>query len=288
MGRHRRTAPEALPAGNPARHRGGQRVAAPVRTGLLGVSAAVAVGAAAVTSGLLPGQGGEYTVGSETPGSRVRTGDLPEQQPRDTPATRPTGRSSAPADRGSGRSEAPGGPSSRPGTPAAPSGKTPERPSSSAPAEDSPATPSGTAGEEKGKPASAGPERPAGEEAAEAEVLKLVNHERARAGCRPVKPDRRLGGLADDFSEDMADRDFFDHTDPDGATPWDRAKGQGIGALLGGENIARGQRDAAAVMDAWMDSPGHRANILNCGYRTLGVGTHYGDGGPWWTQDFGY
>lgn len=57
---------------------------------------------------------------------------------------------------------------------------------------------------------------------------------------------------------------------------------------LGGENIARGQADAQAVMDAWMNSDGHRANILNCDYKTLGVGVHFGSGGPWWTQDFGF
>lgn len=85
----------------------------------------------------------------------------------------------------------------------------------------------------------------------------------------------------------MAARGFFDHTDPDGATPWDRAAKAGI-AGLGGENIARGQADAAAVMEAWMNSPGHRANILNCDFKTLGVGVHLGSGGPWWTQDFGY
>jgi uncharacterized protein YkwD len=85
----------------------------------------------------------------------------------------------------------------------------------------------------------------------------------------------------------MAARGFFDHTDPDGATPWDRAEKAGI-SDLGGENIARGQADAAAVMEAWMNSPGHRANILNCDFKTLGVGVHFGSGGPWWTQDFGY
>lgn len=57
---------------------------------------------------------------------------------------------------------------------------------------------------------------------------------------------------------------------------------------LGGENIARGQADAAAVMNSWMNSDGHRANILNCAYKTLGVGVHLGDGGPWWTQDFSF
>ncbi|GAA1371200.1 hypothetical protein GCM10009612_62030 [Streptomyces beijiangensis] len=96
-----------------------------------------------------------------------------------------------------------------------------------------------------------------------------------------------LASLATSFSEDMAARNFFDHTDPDGKSPWDRADAAGVSGL-GGENIARGQADAAAVMDAWMNSPGHRANILNCDYKTLGVGVHFGSGGPWWTQDFGF
>lgn len=125
------------------------------------------------------------------------------------------------------------------------------------------------------------------EEAAAADVVSMVNRERARTGCRPVKRDAVLGLLATALSEDMAVRGFFDHTDPDGRAPWDRwaeAGAQGFG----GENIARGPVDAKAVMDAWMESPGHRANILNCEYRIVGVGVYFGQGGPWWTQDFGY
>ncbi|HBF81306.1 MAG TPA: SCP-like extracellular, partial [Streptomyces sp.] len=122
---------------------------------------------------------------------------------------------------------------------------------------------------------------------AQAAVLSLVNQERAKVGCSPVTAAASLTTLAQDFSEDMAARDFFGHTDPDGATPWDRADAAGVSGL-GGENIARGQADAQAVMDAWMASDGHRANILNCDYTTLGVGVHFGPGGPWWTQDFGF
>ncbi|WP_328707348.1 CAP domain-containing protein [Streptomyces mexicanus] len=118
-------------------------------------------------------------------------------------------------------------------------------------------------------------------------MLVLVNQERAKAGCTPVAASGALTSLAEDFSRAMADQGFFDHTDPSGASPWDRAARAGI-TDLGGENIARGQADPAAVMDAWMHSPGHRANILNCDFTTLGVGVHYGPGGPWWTQDFGY
>ncbi|MCC9739199.1 CAP domain-containing protein [Streptomyces sp. MNU89] len=118
-------------------------------------------------------------------------------------------------------------------------------------------------------------------------MLVLVNRERREAGCSPVTADPVLADLARAFSRDMAERDFFAHTDPDGTTPWDRAGRLGIEGL-GGENIARGQTTAEAVMEAWLDTPRHRANILNCDYRTLGVGAHFGDGGPWWTQDFGY
>ncbi|MGW6835776.1 CAP domain-containing protein [Streptomyces sp. NPDC054949] len=126
-----------------------------------------------------------------------------------------------------------------------------------------------------------------GHSAEEAAVLTLVNQERAQAGCGPVRANPPLATLAGAFSKDMAVRGFFDHTDPDGNTPWKRADNAGISGL-GGENIARGQGDADAVMKAWMNSPGHKANILNCEFRTLGVGAYFADGGPWWTQDFGF
>ncbi|GHA38089.1 CAP domain-containing protein [Streptomyces canarius] len=125
------------------------------------------------------------------------------------------------------------------------------------------------------------------EAAAEAQVLKLVNDERAKAGRSPLAANSSLTQLAEAFSDDMAARGYFDHTDPDGRTPWNRAAAAGITGL-GAENTARGQADAAAVMAAWMGSPGDRANILNGDFKTLGVGVHFGPGGPWWTQDFGY
>ncbi|WP_392898579.1 CAP domain-containing protein [Streptomyces sp. LN699] len=126
-----------------------------------------------------------------------------------------------------------------------------------------------------------------GHSAEEAAVLTLVNQARAQAGCSPVRANPPLAALAGAFSKDMAVRGFFDHTDPDGNTPWKRADNAGISGL-GGENIARGQGDADAVMKAWMNSPGHKANILNCEFRTLGVGAYFAAGGPWWTQDFGF
>ncbi|NUU20753.1 MAG: CAP domain-containing protein [Streptomycetaceae bacterium] len=117
-------------------------------------------------------------------------------------------------------------------------------------------------------------------------MLTLVNAERAKAGCGPVAFDAALRDLARAHSNDMADRGYFSHDTPDGKTPWDRAAAAGVD-YLAAENIARGQKTPAAVMDAWMNSPGHRANILNCGLDKLGVGVRMGDEGPWWTQDFG-
>ncbi|GAA0683001.1 hypothetical protein GCM10010193_41000 [Kitasatospora atroaurantiaca] len=119
------------------------------------------------------------------------------------------------------------------------------------------------------------------------QVLDLVNTERARAGCAAVRSNSKLQAAAQGHSDDMAARNFFDHTNPDGEGPQPRIEAQGYRWSTWGENIARGQRDATAVMTSWMNSPGHKANILNCAFTELGVGVHQGTGGPWWTQDFG-
>ncbi len=68
---------------------------------------------------------------------------------------------------------------------------------------------------------------------------------------------------------------------------WSKKPQAGVQGL-GAENIARGQADARAVMEGWMNSEGHRANILNCDYKTIGIGVHEGSGGPWWVQNFGF
>ncbi|MFE6186227.1 CAP domain-containing protein [Streptomyces sp. NPDC056465] len=314
MGRHRRAgaapAAEQRTADAAEGHRSARRrkrTGIPVRAGLLGVSAAVAVGAVAVASGLLPG-GDSYSVSGGGASDQVHAGGAPDLLTQGDSSAEPTGRTSASASaeasRGAGRSAAPStSPSATPGekpakkpsaTASKQATKTPERTkapaaaprksTSSSPAATKPAAP---------KTASATPSReaeaPASPSAtsAQATVLSLVNQERAKVGCSPVTASASLTALAQDFSDDMAARDFFGHTDPDGATPWDRADAAGVEGL-GGENIARGQADAQAVMDAWMDSEGHRANILNCDYKTLGVGVHLGSGGPWWTQDFGF
>lgn len=121
----------------------------------------------------------------------------------------------------------------------------------------------------------------------ESAVLSLVNKERAAAGCGALTTNAKLSAAARAYSDTMARSGVMSHTGPDGSTMTSRVEAAGYGWSRLGENIARGQSDAAAVMKAWMNSPGHKANILNCGFREIGIGFHKGDGGPWWTQDFG-
>lgn len=130
--------------------------------------------------------------------------------------------------------------------------------------------------------------RPGGRETAFArKVLALVNEKRAKAGCGHVRVNHRLGTAARHHSQDMAAKNYFSHTSPDGRSPGDRISAAGYRWRTYGENIARGQQTPARVMAGWMGSAGHRANILNCDFKELGVGVHDVPGGPWWTQAFG-
>lgn len=115
-----------------------------------------------------------------------------------------------------------------------------------------------------------------------AAVVELTNAERAAAGCEPLAVDERLTAAAQLHGEDMLAQDYFDHTSLDGRSPWDRAEAQGY-ENPGAENIAKGQATAEEVVRAWMDSPGHRANILDCDLREIGVG----HAERVWTQLFG-
>ncbi|MFD4154784.1 CAP domain-containing protein, partial [Streptomyces hydrogenans] len=125
-----------------------------------------------------------------------------------------------------------------------------------------------------------------GQASAADQVLALVNTERAKAGCGALTANATLARAAQGHSDDMAARDFFDHTNPDGDGPGERVTAAGYPWSTYGENIAMGQTTPEQVMEAWMNSPGHRANILNCDFKELGVGVHT-DGGPYWTQVFG-
>jgi len=292
LGRH----PDAADPQPKASHRR-KKAATPVRTGLLGVSAAVALGTVAVASGLVPGAenyslggGSDKVESSGTVPSGLQTeggtgGTVTEREStstsRDTERSTPPTVTPSPTEEKEKESKKPSATPSTKEPSAEESTATPAKPAPKAPA------PSKSA-EKKAPPASAERASDSSEAtAAAAEVLKLVNEERSKVGCSALTESDSLAALATAFSEDMAARGFFDHVDPSGADPWDRAAKAGI-TSLGGENIARGQGTAQAVMDAWMNSPGHKANILNCDFKTLGVGVHFGEGGPWWTQDFGY
>ena len=127
----------------------------------------------------------------------------------------------------------------------------------------------------------------------EARVVQLTNEERHANGCRPVTMDPRLRAAAEGHSEDMAINDYFSHTSKDGRSPWDRIHDEGYLFSVAGENIAAGYTSPESVLAGWMNSSGHRANILNCGFIHIGVGYYYlqPDTGSvnyqhYWTQIF--
>ncbi|MFE7450390.1 sigma-70 family RNA polymerase sigma factor [Streptomyces griseus] len=119
------------------------------------------------------------------------------------------------------------------------------------------------------------------------QVTDLVNAERAKEGCGPVTVNDQLNTAAQRHSADMEANDYFSHTSQDGRDPGDRITAAGYRWSTYGENIAKGQQTPADVMRSWMDSPGHRANILNCSFKEIGVGKQNSGGGPVWTQVFG-
>jgi uncharacterized protein YkwD len=126
-----------------------------------------------------------------------------------------------------------------------------------------------------------------GSSGTETAVVSLTNAERAKHGCKALRIDQRLVVAARKHSADMAANGYFDHTSRNGDSPWKRMEDAGYDSP-GAENIAKGYPTASAVVEGWMNSPGHRANILNCGLRAIGVGRASGAGGPLWTQDFGW
>ena len=118
----------------------------------------------------------------------------------------------------------------------------------------------------------------------EQKVVDLTNAERAKQGLPALKVDTELSKVARIKSEDMQKNHYFDHTSPTYGSPFDMMKQFGISYKSAGENIAQGQRTPEEVVQAWMNSAGHRANILNNGYTHIGVG--YVESGNYWTQEF--
>ncbi|MEJ8652248.1 CAP domain-containing protein [Streptomyces sp. MS1.AVA.3] len=154
------------------------------------------------------------------------------------------------------------------------------------------------AAESTGSPAPASPSSAAGKPAAqqdtkraaryEADVLRLVNKARAEHGCGPLRRDARLAKAARLHSQDMSARHYYAHSSPDGRDPKERMEAQGYKDAHA-ENIDAWETKPEGAFRAWMNSPGHRANILSCSSHATGVGVAFGGKlRAYWTQDFGY
>ena len=120
--------------------------------------------------------------------------------------------------------------------------------------------------------------------AEERAVVALVNEVRAKYGLSPLALNAELCRYARVKSQDMHDTGYFDHNSPAYGSPFDMMRSFGISYAYAGENIAQGYASAGAVVDAWMNSAGHRANILSASFTSIGVG--YVAEGGYWTQWF--
>ncbi|USB31780.1 CAP domain-containing protein [Paenibacillus sp. YPG26] len=114
------------------------------------------------------------------------------------------------------------------------------------------------------------------------QVVALVNQERAKAGVKPLAADKALTVMALDKAKDMYNNGYFDHNSPTYGSPFDMMKSYGIRYTYAGENIAKGQKNPAEVMKAWMNSPGHKQNILSPNFTKIGAAYYNGE----WVQEF--
>ncbi|SDH81592.1 uncharacterized protein, YkwD family [Alteribacillus persepolensis] len=121
----------------------------------------------------------------------------------------------------------------------------------------------------------------------EQEVIRLTNKEREKHGLEPLQADSELSVVAEDKSKDMRDAGYFSHNSPNHGSPFDMMDAYGIDYRGAGENIAAGQTTPEQVVQGWMDSQGHRENILNGDFTHIGVGhVEGGSYGHYWTQMF--
>ncbi|WP_441296782.1 CAP domain-containing protein [Bacillus sp. Marseille-P3661] len=127
-------------------------------------------------------------------------------------------------------------------------------------------------------------EAPAGISQYAQQVIDLTNQQRANAGLPALKADAQLSGVALKKSEDMQQNNYFSHTSPTYGSPFDMMRDFGVTYNSAGENIAQGQRTPQEVVQAWMNSPGHKANILSEKFTHIGVG--HEQAGNHWTQMF--
>ncbi|MFF7600888.1 CAP domain-containing protein [Streptomyces mirabilis] len=220
-------------------------------------------------------KGGGWTAQPQEPTSQATTAPTAPAAPEAPAATEPAA-PEAPRWTAPSRPKAPA--SSAPATPKAPASTAPATPK--APASTAPATPKATA---SASPSTAGTTAPAS--AAVARVLALVNSERGKVGCSPLTLNAKLSKAAQDHSADMASHQNMSHTGSDGSDPGQRITTAGYTWSAYGENVAFGYSTPEEVMAGWMSSPGHKRNILDCGFKEIGVGL--AQPGSYWTQDFG-
>ncbi|MFB1080901.1 CAP domain-containing protein [Jeotgalibacillus sp. JSM ZJ347] len=154
-----------------------------------------------------------------------------------------------------------------------------------APAEEYEAPEESVEPEIKAEPQTSQNETPANELGSfEAQVIELTNQERSKYGLPALQADTELSAVAEEKSADMARNQYFSHTSPTYGSPFDMMKSYGINYRSAGENIAMGQQTPEQVVTAWMNSEGHRQNILSTSYTHIGVG--YIENGNYWTQMF--
>ncbi|WBB64395.1 CAP domain-containing protein [Streptomyces sp. WMMC500] len=120
----------------------------------------------------------------------------------------------------------------------------------------------------------------------ERRILVLANAERRKAGCGPLRVSPRVRAAARAHARDMAARSYYEHVSPEGEHADARMRRAGYPVGAWGENIHKGPTTPEAAMRDWMNSPGHRINMLNCAYTDFGAGVSLKANGPWWVQNF--
>ena len=255
------------------------RITATLRAGSNDLSFANSVGAAPDIDKVVISTDGTPPTTAPTATASGEPGATATVTPGDSaPPTLPTSPPASGVPAPSSSSPTPGGTAPGGTTPATP------RPTTQQP---SPTPTAGPTAPATTTPAPKPTTAPAGNAALEAEVVQIVNTERAKAGCAALTTDDRLTAAARGHSADMAARGYFSHTTPEGVEFATRITNAGYRWSGAGENIAKGQRTAAEVMTGWMNSAGHKANILNCGFKNIGVGVAADSRGSLlWTQEF--
>ncbi|MBT2695575.1 sporulation protein [Bacillus sp. ISL-55] len=220
-----------------------------------------------------------------------RQGAAPAPQERATPAPE-QGAAPAPQERATPAPEQGAAPAPQErATPAPEQGAAPSPQERATPAPEQEAAPApqertAPAPQEEAAPAPEQKATPSGTElsAFEAKVIDLTNEQRRKNGLQNLQPDTALSNVAQEKSNDMQAKNYFSHTSPTYGSPFDMMRDFGVSYNTAGENIAMGQRSAEEVVNAWMNSEGHRKNILSPNYTHIGVG--HTTQGNYWTQMF--